>query len=410
MAQEPEEAQIQLDWNQLSQAWTLKSIKCMLHKLDLMEGMMRDIQGAKAAETLEELQKDVESLRKLYHDVEPGVRTTNKSLQVLNDQVNYHYRHLNENIGKAGEKIESVTDTLHRQQKHIDITQESIKATQSSVSAQEEEMKILNDSLIEVTRSVQSLDDKLGSLHKTFEQKSMVASEEKEIIENLVDGQAQFQDSLNRLAPFQERLLQFLEPPLIPNSPVNQNDPRPEKPISNNDATMSKAPTCLGRRSPPAAAKQMLEKYAKFRKSYMAHRPKSEARFIRGYLRKLDSRIAWFIQKELQKDYPDLVEVLETETWSKTGAAIFINVDKLSWQHVKDTMHRTNYKPLYDLLDRDLDGIAKLLPLKRQETDLIPLGSNNCCSQHRRKFMPMSHRVNHGNGSTETDQEEYLYL
>ncbi|KAI0009741.1 hypothetical protein F4779DRAFT_617237 [Xylariaceae sp. FL0662B] len=365
MAQETEDSKAQLDWHQLSQAWTLKSIKCMLHRFDLMEGMMRNTQEAKATGILEELQRDVEALRKLYHEVESGVRDTTGSLEDLNEQVNDHYRRLNEKVDKTGKNIEFMSEVLNRQQEHIDTTKEKVRGAQSSISAQSEEVRKLNDSLLDVTRSVQSLDNKLDSLHRTFDQKSRVDSEEKHIIEKLVDGQAQFQDSINRLAPFQERLSRLLEPPPVLSSLVALDDSLTGEQTTQNDAHTPQAPACPPKRSPPAAAQQMLEKYAKFRKSYMARRPKNEARFIRGYLKELDRRIAWFLQKELQKDYPDLVGVLEAKKRGRMADdSVFVNVDRLSWQHVKDTMHRADYRPLYDLLERDLDGVDELIPLR----------------------------------------------
>lgn len=98
----------------------------------------------------------------------------------------------------------------------------------------------------------------------------------------------------------------------------------------------------------------MLEQYNHFSNSYRIKRPKSETKFIRQYLKKIDRKAAWYIQMKLQQEYPDLVEPLQrAETSNKMAVMIFVDISKLRWDHVKIIMRRINGKELFGLLEAE---------------------------------------------------------
>ncbi|KAI2640542.1 hypothetical protein GGS26DRAFT_538590 [Hypomontagnella submonticulosa] len=342
----------QLNAIRLLQALTVKEIYGAKRQLDSIEAEFCELQQSNIAgavrnegveKQLEELRKDKESFRLLISEAEGGTKNTKDSLESLRTKVKDEYFKLTADNVRFTKDIKTLNKQIDRHQERLCSVEKSVGDFRAKLPRPQDITK-LNDRLARLEPMVKSMYDKLDKV-------STLTRDQREVFKEAVDNQARIRRFLDTFIPKQEDFLEFLDKLPKPAPSSTSNEYFTDVAVDGGNATRLFTLPSSGPR-PPLRAVQMLEQYNHFSSSYRIKRPKSEARFIRQYLKKIDHRAAWFIQIKLQQEYPELVESLQRpETSNKTDVMIFISVDRLSWDHIKTIMRKINGKELFSLLE-----------------------------------------------------------
>ncbi|KAI1416049.1 hypothetical protein F5Y13DRAFT_206980 [Hypoxylon sp. FL1857] len=369
--QQPENQQNAL---RLLQALTVKEIFAVKRKLDSIEGGLCKLQEANVARgisnesvenQLENLRKDQESLSVLISETDTTTHDTKDDLESLRAKVGDEYFKLTADNARFSKDIKTLNKQVDRHKEQI-CTVETALGNFRSQLPEPQQITELNDTVARLGPLVTSVYEKLNTA-------CVLTLDQKKAMTEALNDQARIRQFLDAFTPRQEDFFQFLEKLPEMNSPTMS-----EESILNRAMDESRTGSQLFNRTlsgpqPPLKAIQMLEHYNHFSNSYRIKRPKSDARFIRQYLKKIDHKAAWLIQMRLQQEYPNLVDILpHAETSNKTNVMIFINVDKLSWDHIKIVMRRINGKELFNLLGMTSEqesGVS--LPCKRPITETL---------------------------------------
>ncbi|KAI0383805.1 hypothetical protein F5Y04DRAFT_249738 [Hypomontagnella monticulosa] len=363
------EQKLQRPENQLSalrllQALTVKEIYGVKKQLDSVEAELRELQESNTADAarneaiekqLEELQKDKESFRLLISEAEAGTQSTNDSLESLRTKVSDAYFKLTADNVRFSKDIKTLNKQFDHHQERLCNVEKSLDDFRAKLPKSEDVAK-LNDILVRLEPIVKSACDKVDRV-------STLTNDQRETLKEAVDGHARVRHFLDAFIPKQDEFFEFLDnlPKVTPSSTSAELPTGAARDEGN--ITQLLLPPSSGPQ-PPQTAVQMIEQYNHFSSSYRIKRPKSDARFIRQYLKKIDHRASWFIQIRLQQEYPELVEYLQSpEISRRTDVMIFINMVRLSWDHVKAIMRKINGKELFTLLE------------KTQEVPEIPVAS-----------------------------------
>ncbi|KAI1107779.1 hypothetical protein F4804DRAFT_347454 [Jackrogersella minutella] len=367
--QQPEN---QLNTLRLLQALTIKEIYSTKRQLDTIESDFTKLQEANVAggsrnecieRQLEELRGDRENFRLLISEAEATTQNTKDGLEGLRTKVSDEYFKLTADNARFGKDIKTLNKYIDHHREKLCTVEKALESYQSKLPRSQEISKI-NETLARVEPLVKSIYEKLDTVSK-------LTHDQKEALAETINDQAQIRRFLDAFIPKQESFFRFLEkladvnsstmPSEFPRAGANEGDYNQLMNLS------SSGP------HPPQKAVLMLEQYNHFSNSYRIKRPKSEAKFIRQFLKKIDHRAAWLIQMKLQQDYPELVETLEqAETSNKTDVMIFLNMEKLSWNHVKIVMRRINGKELFSILETTEDEeLGICLPRYRPEIEIL---------------------------------------
>ncbi|KAI1455701.1 hypothetical protein F4805DRAFT_263611 [Annulohypoxylon moriforme] len=356
----------QLNALRLLQALTVKEIYGAKKHLDLIEVEFTKLQKASIAEGnrnetiekhLEELQRDKESFQLLISEAETTSRNTKDGLEGLRAKVSDEYFKLTADNARFSKDIKTLNKQIDHHQEQLSTVEKAVDDFRSTLPNPQQITK-MNDTLARIEPMVKSLYEKLNTV-------SRISLDQKEALAQTISDQAQIREFLKTFIPRQEDFFQFLEkiPEMI--SSVTSGDLSLNG-IASEENSSQLANFGSSGPQPPQKAVLMLEQYNHFSNSYRIKRPKSEARFIRQYLKKIDHKAAWLIQMKLQQEYPDLVTPLQCpETNNKTDVVIFLDIDKLSWNHVKIVMRRINGRELFNLLEMAEQGEDTPLPCRR---------------------------------------------
>ncbi|KAI8965949.1 hypothetical protein F5Y11DRAFT_234806 [Daldinia sp. FL1419] len=342
----------QINALRLLQVLTVKEVYEAKRQLESIEERYYKLQEASAVESgrngefekqLEELRKDKEGLRSLISEADAATHNTKDSLESLRTKVSDEYFKLTADNARFGKDIKTLNKQIDRHQEQIVAVENAIEGFRLNLP-KTQDLTALNNTLARLEPMVKSMYDKLDAV-------STLTQDEKKALEEAISNQAQVRSFLDTFVPKQEDFLQFLEKL----HEVNSQDIKSESLLKGaiDETTFNQLTNPPSSRSqPPVKAIQMLEQYNHYSNSYRIKRPKSEARFIRQFLKKIDHKAAWYIQMKLQQEYPDLVEPLQrVEKSSKTDVMIFVDVSKLRWDHVKIVMRRINGKELFGILE-----------------------------------------------------------
>ncbi|KAI1382213.1 hypothetical protein F4677DRAFT_440014 [Hypoxylon crocopeplum] len=312
---------------------------------------------------LEELRKDKDGFRLLISEAEAGVQASNYLLKDLREKVSDEYFKLTADNARFGKDIKSLNKQIDSHREQLSSVEKALGGFCSKLPGTQEEITKLNETLSRLEPMVKSMYEKVDKV-------SMVATDKRnrDALMETASGQEHIhhlRHFLDAFIPRQDMFLQFLEK--LPET----STPDTSSVTTTNGVTDGLS---LNPRSsepqPPPKAHQVLEKYNYFSSSYRLKRPRSEAKFIRAYLKHVDQRAAWLMQTKLQKEYPDLVTPLERAERSKTtDVIVFINVEKLEWGHIKTMMHQLDGNELFKLLEADreeLDIPVPVPPRKRR--------------------------------------------
>ncbi|KAI0842108.1 hypothetical protein F5Y06DRAFT_168015 [Hypoxylon sp. FL0890] len=363
--QQPENQQNAL---RLLQALTVKEIYASKRKLDSIEDGLCKLQEANAAngisnehveKQLAELRKDQETVRLLISDTEKITHNTRDGLESLRAKVSDEYFKLTADNARFSKDIKTLNKQVDRHKEQISTVETALEKYRSKLPTPQLVTE-LNDAVARLGPLVKSVYEKLDTA-------STLSPDQKKAMSDMLNDQARIRQFLDAFTPKQEDFFQFLEKLPEMNSPTLSEESILNRAMDEGKTDSQLFNPTLSGPQPPLQAIQMLEQYNHFSNSYRIKRPKSEARFIRQYLKKIDHRAAWLIQMRLKQEYPDLVDELpHPETSKKTDVMISLNVDRLSWDHVKIIMRRINGKELFNLLEMNEEqesGVS--LPHKR---------------------------------------------
>ncbi|KAI0135544.1 hypothetical protein F4814DRAFT_444362 [Daldinia grandis] len=345
----------QLNALRLLQALTVKEVYEAKRQLELIEERFCKLQEASVAEggrsegfekQLDELRKDKEGLYSLISGVDVTTRNTKDSLESLRTKVSDEYFKLTADNARFGKDIKTLNKQVDRHQEQLSTVESALEGFRSKLP-KPEDIATLNNTLARLEPMVKSMYDKIDKV-------STLTLEEKESLVEAISNQARVRGFLDTFVLKQEDFFQFLDKLHEANSRAASSESFLQGAV--NEASfnhLSNPPSSSGPQ-PPLKAVQMLEQYNHFSNSYRIKRPKSDARFIRQYLKKIDHKAAWYIQMKLQQEYPGLAQPLQrAETSNKTAVMIFVDVSKLRWDHVKTVMRRINGKELFGLLEAE---------------------------------------------------------
>ncbi|KAI1404666.1 hypothetical protein F4819DRAFT_483390 [Hypoxylon fuscum] len=370
------EDKLQRPKNQLSvlrllQILTVKEVYGAQEQIALIEAGFRKLQEANAAEgvqneaiekQLDELRKDNEGFHQLLSEAEATAKDSKDNLESLRQKVSDEYFGLTADNARFSKDIRTLNKQIDRHWEKVGSVQRAIEYFGSKLPRSHEEIIKLSDTLARLEPMVTSMHEKLDGV-------STLASDQKEALVETINDQARIRHFLDAFVPRQDKFFQFLEKLSEMNSPALSTESLLETIATRGDRQRSQS-ISLGSQ-PPLKALQMLEQYNHFRSSYRLKRPKSDVRFIRSYLKKLDFKAAWLIQTKLHEEYSDLVDILDNpEKSNKTDVVIFISLDKLCWDQVKLIMHRINGKELFDLLEAE--HVQLDIPVPRKRPGLRP--------------------------------------
>ncbi|KAI1780009.1 hypothetical protein F4818DRAFT_437302 [Hypoxylon cercidicola] len=324
----------------LLQLLTVQEVYSAKERVSSIESEFRKLQEANVAggardegieERLEELRKDMDVFRLLLSEVDTTTENIKTDLETVRGKVHDEFFRQKVEDTRFNKDIKVLNKEIDHHHAKISLVEKSIEDVRSKVTGCHEIAK-LSDKLARVESLVTTMQAKLDS-------GSTLASDQKKALAETLEEQARVRQYFNAFTPKQEKFVEFLdkfiEARAIPSEsfPQTMVDEGPE---------------------PPAKASQLMDQYNHFKTSYRLKRPRSEPRFIRAYLKKIDPVSSWYIQRMLLEANPDLVSVLENkETSNKTDVVIFINLDKLSWDHVKTTMHHMDTNKLFSLLESE---------------------------------------------------------
>ncbi|KAI4868508.1 hypothetical protein F4820DRAFT_444919 [Hypoxylon rubiginosum] len=336
----------------LLQLLTVKEVYGAKERLGLIESELRKLQDASIAggtrnedieKHLKELREDNERFRLLLSEVDATTQNTKASLETLREKVSDEYfRQTAENV-RFDKDIRVLNKEFDLQHAKLGSIEKDIMDFRSKVPGPHEIAK-LSDSLARLESIVTTIQAKLDN-------NSKATSDQREALAETVHDQARVRQGFGAFTPKQEKFVEYLEKLTEAGSPANSH----KSPLqaTADEGNMKRLPSSipLGPQPPPKALR-LLDQYNHFSCSYRLKRPKSESRFIRAYLKKIDHVSAWFIQKRLLEEHPNLVDVLENvETSNKTGVVIFVSLDKLDWGQVKAIMRRINSEEFFSLLE-----------------------------------------------------------
>ncbi|KAI0140949.1 hypothetical protein F4776DRAFT_676872 [Hypoxylon sp. NC0597] len=363
--QQPENQQNAL---RLLQALTVKEIYAAKRKLDSIEDDLcklqeanttRGISNERVENQLGELRKDQEALHLLISKADTITHNTKDDLESLRAKVSDEYFKLTADNVRFSKDIKTLNKQVDRHKEQI-CTIETVLEDFRSKLPKTQQITELKDAVARLQPLVKSLSEKL-------ETASVLNPDQKKEMMKVIRDQERVRQFLDSFIPKQEDFFQFLEKLPKMNSPTMTYESILQRAIDEGKAGSQLFSRTLSGPQPPIKAVQMLDHYNHFSNSYRMKRPKSDGRFIRQYLKKIDHKAAWLIQMRLQQEYPDLVDILQhAETSNKTDVMIFLNVDKLSWDHVKIIMRRIKGKELFNLLETTEEqesGVS--LPCKR---------------------------------------------
>ncbi|KAL7629315.1 hypothetical protein AAE478_000835 [Parahypoxylon ruwenzoriense] len=343
----------------LLQALIVKEIYGAKKQMGLIEAGFCKIQEANAAEgrrnenverQLEELRGDKEGFRLLISEAEAATQNTKDDLETLREQVGDEYVKLTADNVKFSKDVKILSKQINNYRDQVGIIEGTLEDFRSKLLSSQEELVKLSATLARLESMVKSTYENVG--------------QKKEVIAETINDHAQVRQFLDAFIPRQDKFSQFLEK--LPERLSTFPSESAQTESMTEDNVSPQPDSASPETQPPPEARRMLEQYNHFSSSYRAKRPKSEARFIRSYLKKIDRRASWLVQKKLQLEHPDLVDLLErAETSNKTDVVIFINVDKLCWNHVKVAMHRIDGKELFPLLKSEQDKLDLSIPRKR---------------------------------------------
>lgn len=344
----------QLNALRLLQALTVKEVYEAKRQLELVEERFCKLQEANVAEggrnegiekQLDELRKDKEGLRSLISEADATTQNTKDSLESLRTKVSDEYFKLTADNARFGKDIKTLNKQIDRHQEQLSTVESALEGFRSKLP-KPQDIAILNDTLARLEPMVKSMYDKIDKV-------STLTLEEKEALAEAISNQGRVRNFLDTFVPKQEDFFQFLEKLHEANSQAVSSESFLQGAVNEASFNHLSNPPSSGPQ-PPLKAVQMLEQYNHFSNSYRIKRPKSEAKFIRQYLKKIDRKAAWYIQMKLQQEYPDLVEPLQrAETSNKMAVMIFVDISKLRWDHVKIIMRRINGKELFGLLEAE---------------------------------------------------------
>ncbi|KAI2629715.1 hypothetical protein GGR54DRAFT_635896 [Hypoxylon sp. NC1633] len=356
----------QLNVSRLLQVLTVKEIHAAKRQMSLIEDGFRKLQETSAAEgirnesidrQLEELRRDKEGFQQLISEAEATTQKTRDDLGNLRTKVTDEYFKLTADNVRFTKDIKTLGKQIDHHQEQFSTVENAIERLRSTLP-EPQEMTKLNETLSRLEPMVRSVSEKV-------EKVSGVTDYRKESFMEFISDQGRIRTFLDAFIPKQERFFQFLDKlPELDSHTASYELSLNESMNGVNASYLSNSLTSGPQ--PPPKAHQMLEHYNHFSSSYRLKHPKSEARFIRAYLKKLDHRAAWFMQWKLHQEYPNLVNFLEHgETSNKTDVVIFINLDKLHWDHVKSTMRRIKPNELFSLLETDQGELDIPVPVQR---------------------------------------------
>ncbi|OTB18419.1 hypothetical protein K445DRAFT_315234 [Daldinia sp. EC12] len=344
----------QLNALRLLQALTVKEVCEAKKQLDLIEERYRKLQEANAAERvrseslekqLDELRRDKEGLRSLISEADAATKNTKDSLESLRSKVSDECFKLTADNARFGKDIKTLSKQIDRHEEKLCTVEDTLENFRAKLP-KSQDIAALNNTLARLEPMVKSMYDKIDKV-------STLSLEEKQALADAISNQSRVRNFLDAFVPRQEDFFQFLEKLHEANTQTVTSDSLLKDAINEASFSQLSNPPSSGPQ-PPLKAIQMLEQYNHFSNSYRIKRPKSEARFIRQYLKKIDPKAAWYIQRKLQQEYPDLVDPLQrAEVSNKTAVMISIDVSKLRWDHVKIIMRRIDGKELFGLLEAE---------------------------------------------------------
>ncbi|KAI1808303.1 hypothetical protein F4811DRAFT_291054 [Daldinia bambusicola] len=351
----------QLNALRLLQALTVKEVFEAKRQLDLIEERFCKLQEVEAAgnlrsegfeKQLEEIRRDKEGIRALISDADTATQNTKDSLESLRSKVSDECFKLTADNARFGKDIKTLSKQIDRHQEKLCHVEEDIKYFRSKLP-KTQDLAALNDTLARLEPMVKSMYDKLDKV-------STLTLQEKQSLADAISEQTRVRSFLDAFIPKQDNFFQFLDKLHEANSQAAVSSESllktaVDEASLNHLSSNPPLPSSSGQSpQPPLKATQMLEQYNHFSHSYRIKRPKSEPRFVRQFLKKIDPKAAWYLQAKLRGEYPDLADLLpRPETSGKTAAAISIDVSRLRWEHVKAVMRRIDGKELFRLLEAE---------------------------------------------------------
>ncbi|KAI1469940.1 uncharacterized protein F4812DRAFT_420940 [Daldinia caldariorum] len=349
----------QLNAVRLLQALTVKEVFEAKRQLDLIEERFCKLQEANAAEGVRseglekqivEIRRDKEMLRSFLSEAEAATRNIKDGLESLRSKVSDEcFKFTADNV-RFGKDIKTLSKQIDRDHEKLGRVEEDLENVRASLP-KTQDLAALNDTLARLEPMVKSMYDKLDRV-------ATLTFREKQALTDAISEQAHVRNFLDAFIPKQDDFFQFLNKLHEANSQAAVSS---ESLLNGavNEASFAQLshplpPPSSGLPQPPLKATQMLEQYNHFSSSYRIKRPKSEARFVRQFLKKLDPRAAAYMQRKLRQEYPDLARLLpRAETSPKTAVVFSVDVGNLRWEHVKTVMRRIDGKELFSLLEAD---------------------------------------------------------
>ncbi|KAI0176307.1 hypothetical protein GGR52DRAFT_354774 [Hypoxylon sp. FL1284] len=317
-----------------------KEVYSAKERMGIIEAGFRKLQEAFEAggacneniqQQMEELKRDNEGLRQILSTVDTTVQDTRASLADLR--------------GKVSDKLFKQTAENCRFTKDIRVLVHEIRHLHASHGSVEKNLKRFHHQ-IPNPHDIAQLDNKLTWLESVV-QARLDSSGQRETLEDITNIQDPLRQSLGAFTPRQERFVSLLGE-LTEASEISFHTTANE-----DDWGQFPNPVSAGPQPPPKAVR-LLDRYNHYSSSYRLKRPRSESKFIKAYLKKIDRVSAWFIQKRLLEEHPGLVRVLEdVERSHSTGVVIFISLNNLRWEQVKNTMRRVDSKELFSMLETE---------------------------------------------------------
>ncbi|KAI0889939.1 uncharacterized protein GGS22DRAFT_194232 [Annulohypoxylon maeteangense] len=353
----------QLNALRLVQALTIKEIYGAKRQLDLIEVGFSKLQEASIAEGnrngtvekhLEELRRDRENFQLLISEAEATTKNTKDDLDGLRVKLRDEYFKLTADNTRFSKDIKMLTKQMDHHQEQVSTVEKAVEDFRSTLP-NPQDITTITETLARIEPMVKSLYEKLDSV-------SRITLDQKQALEETISDHARIREFLEGFIPRQDDFFQFLEkvPEMISSGDLSLNG------MANDENSSQLANFSTSCPQPPQKAVLMLEQYNHFSHSYRIKHPKSEARFIRQYLKKIDHRAAWLVQIKLQQEYPDLVEPLQfPEISNRTDVVIFLDIEKLTWNHIKIIMRRINGRELFNLLEMAEQGEGTSLPCNR---------------------------------------------
>ncbi|KAI5862170.1 hypothetical protein GGS23DRAFT_610834 [Durotheca rogersii] len=384
----------QLSALRLLQALVVKEIYAAKKQMGLVEARLRKIQEANTAEgrnddidkRLDELRKDKEGFRQLISEAGAAARDTKDDLESLRDQVSDEYVKLTADNVRFGKDVRALNKQVSQHQERIKAVESALDDFLAKLPPWQDELTKLNGALARLEPMVRSVYDKAGrqtegtTIETVSEQEAKIrrfldifvprqekflqfleqlparssatlstASESSTMISESLDGNAVGgggggggrSDNGSDSRTSQLKSPSPLVPSIVPPEPPQQQEQEKKKERGNDkrkrkerDKVRDQAQRIPqdGDPGPPPEARRLLEQYNHFSCSYRAKRPKSEARFVGSFLRRIDARAARLLRERLGSP------------------------DSLRWAHVKNAMHRLDGRELFAVLQEGAEG------------------------------------------------------